>query len=357
MNMHKLYNILLVTLVLFAIQHTTAQPEYKISAEGFTFGKPVGNNVKLTVFLSASNTGSIEEFTGQLRNIKLISRQDNSGSYILDDYKKVLDNDKELNGYNVFSLSYIVPVGATDLTMILPELYGNLSIPITKENYEQWVAKGSEENANSKSKKADNAWTLFNNFRYGADVGLGYLLSQNGSANMIGVGLDLRFGYRRLLNSKQNIAIIVQGCYSGLFFPGATKLLNFEKLYGIDRNRYQSINFDGESKLSQSFFGAGIGFEFKVRKISPQIMFWYGSVMHSFRYPDYLDSLNNTIIKSNIEVSSGFNSWKIEIGANISNMVSIRYSFLSFKFSTNAEFLNQRFQSHNLSVGLYYDYK
>lgn len=64
-----------------------SQSEYKVSAEGFTFGKPVANTVKFTVYLSVSNIGSIEEFNEQIRNLKLISKPDKTGSNILNDYE------------------------------------------------------------------------------------------------------------------------------------------------------------------------------------------------------------------------------------------------------------------------------
>ena len=68
-----------------------SQDEYKISTEGFTFGKPVGDNVKLTVYLSATNIGSVEEFSGQLRNIKLTSGKYSTTSYYPEDYKRIIE--------------------------------------------------------------------------------------------------------------------------------------------------------------------------------------------------------------------------------------------------------------------------
>jgi len=345
MNMHKLYKILLVTFVLFAIQHTTAQPEYKISAEGFTFGKPVGNNVKLTVFLSASNTGSIEEFTGQLRNIKLISRQDNSGSYILDDYKKVLDNDKELNGYNVFSLSYIVPVGATDLTMIMPELYGNLSIPITKENYEQWVAKGNNaENSPSVQKKASKSIVPFTKY-----VG-------------IGIGFELSV----LNNSAQGSK---SGTFGALSIEILPKILNFGKksqsvlfgqltfnwggLFGGDAGTLKSIyqpdtSFnitDGDSSgFNYISYGAGLGYYFDIGKIKPVVS---AGIVNTEMIPIRIKENNY-----NIPNYSAL-GYRLEAGFEIAQNFFISYVFRYFQIKDASVYLQKIHRMHSIKLSIW----
>lgn len=346
--------IFFLTLLIFAAQIVVAQTEYKVSAEGFTFGKPVGNTVKLTVFLSVSNIGSVEEFNGQIRNIKLTSKQDNSGSYILDDFKKIIDNDKESTGYSVFSLSYIVPVDASDLTLILPEIYGSLNIPITKDDYKKWIAKGNdaEDNANKNTSKA----TLFNQFRYGLSINSGLITSAND--NLTSIGLAFHLGYRKFLNSSRTFSMMVWFEADGRFYPGASKLSNLEDFFGIDRNQFdlEDPSKENSSKLSATYLGIGIGFSKKFGRISPLFMVSIGEIISSCSLPSYKDKINGLIIKPNSEYTTSFDILKFDIGADINDLFSVKYSFLTCNLLNPFLHTKEKYQFHALNIGVFYEY-
>ena len=137
-----MFKTIVSLLLIFSSCIINSQTEYKISADGFTFDKPIGNTVKLNIYLSVSNVGSLEQFNGQIRNIKLTTK-DKSRYFTLIDFNKVMDNRENITDFDIFLLSYNIPVDASDITLSLPEIYGGLTIPISSDSYQQIVSKGN----------------------------------------------------------------------------------------------------------------------------------------------------------------------------------------------------------------------
>ncbi len=345
--MIKHYKILFLICALFNIHSFFAQSEYKVSAEGFTFGKPVGNTVKLTVFLSASNIGSIEEFNGQIRNIKLTSRQDNTGSYILDDYKKIIDNDKEINGYSVFSLSYIVPVDASDLTLILPAIYGSLNIPISKDDYKKWIAKGNdaESSDQSKGKKGIVNKTI----EYvGIALTIGYGINQkNNSFGSIPIELAI---WPKILKFGKNDKHIIFGNVGYYGNLPVTSKSNLGAYYGLDDPRYivkYDQGRDTTDMVGSMLFG-GIGYAINLGKINSITSVNYGIFSQTLKATSIRDTLSG-LNYSNPSVSNG--AWKIDVGIEI-NHFYVGYSFIYFEIKKGDAITTGVYRNHLFKIGV-----
>ena len=341
------YKSILLLLLLSSLIHS--QSEYKVSAEGFTFGKPVGNNVKLTVFISVSNIGSIEEFNGQIRNIKLKSRQDNSGSYILDDYKKIIDNDKELNGYSVFSLSYIVPVDASDLILVLPNIYGSLNIPISKDDYKNWVAKGynikgSTEN-NNKAKKS----TIDKVVEYvGGAFTIGYGINQkNNSFGSIPFELAIWPKIFKIGNNNKHTIFGNVGIQWNLPITSKSSLGAY---YGIDDPRFV-VKYDQDrdttDMIGTMFFG-GLGYAINLGKVNGITSISYGIFGQTLKATSIRDSISG-ISYSNPSVSNG--AWKIDLGMEI-NHFYFGYSLIYFEIKNGDAITSGVYRNHLFRIGI-----
>lgn len=353
--MTKYYKILFPWLVfqlicaLFNVNELFSQSEYKVSAEGFTFGKPVGNTVKLTVFLSASNIGSIEEFNGQIRNIKLTSKQDNSGSYILDEYKKIIDNDKDINGYSVFSLSYIVPVDASDLTLVLPAIYGSLNIPISKDDYKKWIAKGNDAESSPENNSKARKSTVDKVIKYvGGAFTIGYGINQkNNSFGSIPFEIAI---WPKILKFGKNDKHIIFGNIGIQWNLPATSKRNLGAYYGLDDPRY-IVNYDQgrdtTDMIGTMFFG-GIGYGIKLGKINGITSINYGLFSQTLKATSIRDSISG-LNYSNPSVSNG--AWKIDLGIEI-NHFYIGYSLIYFEIKNGDAITSGVYRNHLFRIGV-----
>lgn len=326
-----------------------SQPDYKISAEGFTFGKPAGNTVKLTVFLSAANIGSIEEFTGQLRNIKLISKKYSSASYLLDEYKRIINNNKNINGYAVFSLSYIVPVDANDISLQLPEIYGSLIIPITYENYEQWVQK-----ENTTGNSSDNMQSAKKGI-YGKTLDyIGYSLSGgygiNQHVNEIqSINVDLNVQIKVFKFGKNNkYTLFGQAGYMWRFSLGNKN--DNAKYFGLNNPHY-TTEFDFGTDTTRMMAGlvyGGVGFGFRINDIN---------IITAVNYGNLFQELSGTRIKdtvANIEYRNPdfkMDVWKIDIGL-LYKYLYVGYSFIYGDMKKGNPIIDGAYRIHNFKIGI-----
>jgi hypothetical protein len=323
---YKYIFLLLLSSIIFS------QSEYKISAEGFTFGKPVGNTVKLTIFLSASNVGSFEEFSGQLRNIKLISKKYSTGNYLLEEYKRIIDNDKNINGYVVFSLSYSVPIDANDISLQLPEIYGSLIIPITYENYTQWAEKGNNAERNAvKNESKTNFITKLTRY-LGIGFGMGgantffkqslwtFLVDVSAYPKLFSFGKDDRFTIGASFSWTPNS------------YAGGDPENDLFKYYGYNRSVDTVIHHKDKATMYSYFIGGGLGISAKYGSTIPALIINYGH---------YSNSSTNFDVRNKISgySSSGYNSfsgtsWKIDFLISYQKYSNFKYSFVYGDFKT-----------------------
>lgn len=342
-------NLTFVLIVFFITIQCYSQHEYKLSAEGFTFGKPVGSTVKLTIYLSASNIGSIEEFGGQLRNIKLISKKYNSVNYQLEEYKRIIDNDKSANGYTIVSLSYIVPVDANDISLVLPEIYGSLNIPVTLENYEQWIAKGNNTGDSPKNRQSVQKNIYGKALDYiGYTLSGGYgLVKKNNEVQGITIDANLQLKLFKFGKSKKS-TVFLQGGYMWRFILGGkseySKFFNLNNTnliteydYGVDTTRFNAGLVYG-----------GIGYSYRINEISIITAVNYGNLFQNLTATRVKDTIENVEYKN---LDFKMDVWKLDIGF-LYKYLFIGYSFIYGDMKKNNPIIDGVYRIHNFKIGI-----
>ena len=333
--------LLLFVLILFT-NILYSQNEYKISTEGFTFGKPVGDNVKLTVYLSATNIGSVEEFSGQLRNIKLTSGKYNTESYYPEDYKRIIDNDKEISGYTVFLLSYTVPVNASDLALVLPDNYGKLNISITKDDYKRWYAK-SEQSKSSKTKSIyPSFFSKYVGAGWGFDIGvLDNSTRKSKTSGVLSLSVELLPKLFKFGKEKQSVLFGIIGFNLGVMLE--PNVNNLKKMYSPDTNSYKLQDGDSTSFYYTSY-GVGLGYYFDIGNVNPVIS---ASLVNTTMIPFDL-------YENNREMQS-YSAWglKVEAGLQFINNVMLSYVFRYFKIDGESEYLNKYHKMHLIRISMW----
>lgn len=342
--------IITILLTFFLTQVTFSQSEYKISAEGFTFDKPVGSTVKLTVFLSAVNIGSVEEFNGQLRYIRLISKRDASRNYTIQSYTKIVDNDESITGYHVFSLSFLVPTDAADLSIVLPEVYGNLTIPITNETYDRWLVKGNSDKA-GKSKNIYPTFTKYVGFGLGFEGGFLSNSSTDAQSVIVGsLGLDILPKILKTGKDKQSVLFAdLSLIWGGFLSKGNANGIN--GLYHPDTSLYQVKDGDS-SAVNFTCVGAGLGYFFNLGSVNPVVT---ASAIYTTIIPIRIKAGSKSVSASSLGELGSYSAFgfKLEAGLHIGEYFLISYSFKSFKINESYDFLKKNHQMHTLKISIW----
>ncbi|RPI15070.1 MAG: hypothetical protein EHM58_14930 [Ignavibacteriae bacterium] len=350
------YIFILVSLFLFA-GYVNSQPEYKISAEGFTYGQPTENTVKLTIYLSAANVGSVDEFNGQLRNIMLISKQDKTGAYYLEEYKRIVDNNKEVSGHTIFLLSYTVPKNVTDLVLVLPPIYGSLNIPITKENYEQWAEKVGDNNNNNNSSNNNNkptskaAKVVFDINKY---IGIGFGVGAantylNNSVTSFLFDLSL---YPKLFRFGRNNKYTIGASFSYLptIHVGSTPEKDIFSYFGYNPKTDSIIyHVNDTASLSSYFLGGGMGISSKFGSAVTTLVCNYG---YYTTYTSDFEVRNTEMGYYSGDPSYSGNIWKIDLILSYECYTNFKYSFLYGNISSNVGSNSKLIRGHYFTVGI-----
>lgn len=335
--------ILLITISIYS------QSEYKVSAEGFTFDKPNGNIVKLTIYMSASNIGSIEEFSGQLRNIKLISKKYNTLNYALEEYKRIINNDKSNNSYSLFSLSYNVPIDANDISLQLPAIYGNLLIPITNENYVQWIAKSnsSEDSPNSRQPVAKNAYgKALDYIGYTLSGGYG-LYKKFNEIQAITIDVNIQLKIFKFGKNK-NSTIFAQGGYMWRFILGGRS--EYSKYFDLNNINYLTEYDYGvdTTHFNTGLVYGGIGFGYKFKEINMITAMNYGSFFQNLTATRIKDTLKNNEYKN---PDFKMDVWKFDIGF-LYKYLYLGYSFIYGDMKKGNPIIDGVYRIHNFKIGI-----
>ncbi|MBX7047336.1 MAG: hypothetical protein K1X86_16015 [Ignavibacteria bacterium] len=348
--------ILPILLFFLFLKSGFSQTEYKISTEGFTFEKPVGNTVILKIYLSVANIGALEEFPGEVKKIKLKSSNYNFDKDIFFvDYKKIIGNGENLTNFSVYVLSFLVPLDASNIKIVFPERYGGLAIDVTKKNYNEWAVSNSPENTSRREKSK----TLLPSFT--REVGVGFSIeggiinnSTSGSQSLSTGNLSFELLPRFHEFGKENrsqlfAAINFSFSVGGITKGNAAKLNDF---YKPDTSKYKIVDKEKSDSSNIGFYSAGIGVGalFYFGKINPvvTISYIYTSIIP---YKLLVKNISNNTYSD--MASSNGSGLKIDAGFQFFNSLLIGYTFRYFKPGGDYSFVNKQHEIHTLRIAIW----
>jgi len=343
-----------VSIILFLslFQLGSAQTEYKISTEGFTFEKPVENTVILKIYLSVANIGALEEFPGEVKKIKLKSSNYNFAKDIFFvDYKKIIGNGENLTNFSVYALSFLIPMDAANIKIVFPERYGGLTVDVTKKNYYEWSKSNSpEEREKRKTGFLPQVhFTKYVGFGLSLEGGILNNSSTRSSVRTIGsIGFEI---LPRLYNfGKENRSAVFATAninYGGWLNKDDAN--GFTGFYNPDTSIYKVIDREKADSSAVPYFsyGGGLGVFIYLGNVNPMLSISYVNTQFSER--KMLLKVNNTLTEL-----PKYDGWgvKVDVGIEFSNVL-LAYTFRQFTTESNYSFLNKQHQMHLFKVALW----
>ncbi len=327
-----------------------AQNEVKFSSEGFIFKNPTKEDVTLALYISITNLGTINEFFGPFRNIKLNYSVDGKRNSIENyDNRVVMRDENEETNLVIYELLYKIPRIANKIEVIIPDPSSHSTPPteisIYENSFNHYEKSGGKDIIYGSKSKNESLYPEFlKYFIPSLGIGANYYGYNKQIKTPVAVVLDVSL-YPKFftINDKFHFGGSFNMAFS--FLQGSQD--NIMNIFGTNNGTYTPVVKQGDTSFAgQTFIGAGLGFGVKFGKIKPAVILNYGNLNIAGYEIKIRDKVTGNFIPDpNIKGPA----WKLDFILGISD-VSFKYSFGYFNYSNNNSPYKGIYRNHYLTL-------